>query len=1230
MTWRPWQTDTPVELCSYVQVARTKQLVTLPGPSDRSVTARARAIYDTLAQQNVLYAYELVTSEPGRQVIRSVDEVLQFPRHATCVDLAIVFSAASITAGLHPLIALLDVAGGRHAIVLLWDGSDSYPFDPQSATRTSEEISKLKVRPSLDGEGSFLAIDVSLFAPGYDRSILDRTIEKAVARGAELFGRSTQTTVVDVGNRWNERDELPPGAEWDRQSHPLIPPYDFSNLAEKSPSLLTRPEYPIVPFQGSDHLTFLESVVTAPNPGNSSTRVIVVHGEGGAGKTRLVAELANRLLGEGWVSGFSAGEASFSYLGRITSPLLVAVDYADFTPVDSMVNLLQKLEHSGGAPRCVVLIARSAGEWWENLERTVAKARLSIEPFVLDPVVAKPSLRQTVWEAALGAFAVLQKVERPNVALPRGGWTPLESVFLAWIAVFTTGPLPKTPDELYRSILEHEFAYWNREYRGDIKRVDWDTCAGILTLCAPRSRSEAVALLKQHRGELLGQAIPKIVATFADLWCPEWQKFEEQGQPFQNGLALRPDRLGDTLIRTLIQQRELGIAVLAGLPSEDWNSTEVGTQLRAVLNIARSATDLQADRAQISGFLGAATLANPNLAHALVPLATAGSNVAVDALAQLITDTTFADRIALARTLAFGSPLGHVGLRNIAAVASEIISREPTNDEAERAAQLNNLGIRLSEIGDRAGALIATHEAVNHYKQLATTNPNTFLPDLAMALNNLGARLSETGDRAGALTVTHEAVNHYKQLATTNPNTFLPDLASALNNLGNRLSETGDRAGALTATHEAVNHYKQLATTNPNAFLPDLAGALNNLGARLSATGDRAGALTATHEAVNHYKQLATTNPNTFLPNLASALNNLKRDGLPDGELDSLLPSFADDVLNDWLLAVFLRKALEDEDADARSLLRAAISRLTVDDPNSPHLGSARLAARSAFQISGEAITSPEEQSLPPWAWMNVEDRQSELAQRVSNFEPWSERKTSLADLRSALDDPPRAAQLDVLCHVFPEGNLRSIMTSVSALTDEEFADMISDGDENEANVVLAMDWFSNQSWADSRKFFDSHLEALQSPAFSDHLLSIFDDEENEDNLRISAQRHWGILQIAEQQGAGRAFAVTQDPNHAVDLVNGAIATGDLALIRSALAASPPLVEQPVGKLALAILRLQLEPEIEGETVTKVEESFAKATVTERGAASARLRKLATAQPSWVSSITKLIAAVNS
>jgi hypothetical protein len=656
----------------------------------------------------------------------------------------------------------------------------------------------------------------------------------------------------------------------------------------------------------------------------------------------------------------------------------------------------------------------------------------------------------------------------------------------------------------------------------------------------------------------------------------EWQRSEEHGLPFHNGLALRPDRLGDTLIRTLIQQRELGIAVLAGLPSEDWNSTEVGTQLRAVLNIARSATDLQADRAQISRFLGAATLANPNLTQALVPLATTGSNVAVDALAQLISDTTFADRIALARTVAFGSPLGHVGLRDIAAAASGILSHEATNDEAERAALLNNLGVRLS--------LTATHEAVNHYKQLAATNPNTFLPNLAGALNNLGNRLSETGDRAGALTATHEAVNIRRQLAITNPNTFLPDLASALNNLGNRLSETGDRAGALTATHEAVNHYKQLATTNPN----------------------------------------------TFLPNLAMALNNLMRDGLPDGELDSLLHGFADDILNDWLLAVFLRKALEDEDADARSLLRAAISRLTVHDPNSPHLGSARLAARSAFQISGEAITAPEEQSLPPWAWMNVEDRQSELAQRVSNFEPWSERKTSLADLRSALDDPPRAAQLEVLCHVFPEGNLRSIMTSVSALTDEEFADMISDGDENEANVILAMDWFSTQSWADSRKFFDSHLEALQSPAFSDHLLSIFSDEENEDNFRISAQQHWGILQIAEQQGAGRAFAVAQDPNHAVDLVNGAIAMGDLALIRSALAASPPLVKQPVGKLALAILRLQLEPEIEGETVTKVEESFGKATATERGAASARLRKLATAQPSWVSSITKLIAAVNS
>ncbi len=52
---------------------------------------------------------------------------------------------------------------------------------------------------------------------------------------------------------------------------------------------------------------------------------------------------------------------------------------------------------------------------------------------------------------------------------------------------------------------------------------------------------------------------------------------------------------------------------------------------------------------------------------------------------------------------------------------------------------LNNLSNRLSETGDRAGALAAIQEAVEIYRRLAEANPARFEPDLARSLGAMGA-----------------------------------------------------------------------------------------------------------------------------------------------------------------------------------------------------------------------------------------------------------------------------------------------------------------------------------------------------------------------------------------------------------------------------------------------------------------------------------------------------------
>jgi tetratricopeptide (TPR) repeat protein len=150
--------------------------------------------------------------------------------------------------------------------------------------------------------------------------------------------------------------------------------------------------------------------------------------------------------------------------------------------------------------------------------------------------------------------------------------------------------------------------------------------------------------------------------------------------------------------------------------------------------------------------------------------------------------------------------------RPAAEVAADTVFRLllAQTDEGRRADQADPYLRRyLSAYAVQAGA-----RGVAPLRQLAATNPDAWLPDLARSLNNLGVRLSELGRRQEALAPTEEAVTIYRRLAASNPEAWLPDLAGSLNNLGVRLSRLGRRQEALASTEEAVTIYRGLAASS--------------------------------------------------------------------------------------------------------------------------------------------------------------------------------------------------------------------------------------------------------------------------------------------------------------------------------------------------------------------------------------------------------------------------------
>jgi hypothetical protein len=125
------------------------------------------------------------------------------------------------------------------------------------------------------------------------------------------------------------------------------------------PARLLLPEHGIVRFLGREHA--LEDLAGWCATGRS-LELRVVTGGGGAGKTRLAAELCVRLRGDGWDTGFadasSPGGDSRLELERRT---LVVVDDAD-VEVELVADLLIQLAYQAESPPLrLLLLARYQG-----------------------------------------------------------------------------------------------------------------------------------------------------------------------------------------------------------------------------------------------------------------------------------------------------------------------------------------------------------------------------------------------------------------------------------------------------------------------------------------------------------------------------------------------------------------------------------------------------------------------------------------------------------------------------------------------------------------------------------------------------------------------------------------------------------------------------------------------------------------------------------------------------
>ncbi len=700
----------------------------------------------------------------------------------------------------------------------------------------------------------------------------------------------------------------------------LLEPADLQHVTDRatiprpprSPADLLRPEQAVVSFMGREDLlkdlTHWCQPLTETQPGTASgatagiwawdeslVQARLLTGAGGAGKTRLAAELASRMSGRGWtaIRLTTDTHTPLDVLSQVCRPLLVVVDYAE-TRTPQLHTLLQAVDHDqAAAPVRILALARAAGDWWTRATehpRSQALATATVTP--VPALHHTPHHRATAYRHALNDFsarlrrispstdwaALLPSLTTPAQLPSLTGVefdTPLSVQMAALLALLDTTGTPYQAGSrvtaLEGRLLGHEREYWDatanspeRGLTGQGSGTETRALAVALACLIPASdRDHARTLLAQLPGlaDDSAAAVRGALATWlADLYPTSADSVWGSLQPdriAEYHIGTQTSREPALFTRILIALTELhatqALTVLARTAQHPHHHDSISAILRDAITTAPDV-------------LGPAALTTATRTPHPRPL--------IAALTHL-TRTT--QDITLLYHLSNQLPNSTLALSEWAAILSTaLVEQQDVNDPnlPDLATVLNNQSVRLAGLGRREEALTAVTRAVDIRETLAEQRPDVFLPDLAMSLSNQSVRLAGLGRREEALTAVTRAVDIRETLAEQRPDAFLPDLASALSNQSNHLAGLGRREEALTAITRAVDTYQVLAEQQPDAFLPDLATVLNNQSIRLAGLGRREEALTAVTRAVDIRETLAEQRPDAFLPNLATALNN--------------------------------------------------------------------------------------------------------------------------------------------------------------------------------------------------------------------------------------------------------------------------------------------------------------------------------------------------------------------
>ncbi|MGW3993181.1 AAA family ATPase [Amycolatopsis sp. NPDC004772] len=666
--------------------------------------------------------------------------------------------------------------------------------------------------------------------------------------------------------------------------------------------------------------------------------VLLVHGPGGTGKTRLADEFASIIRARNW-SVLSATQ------GRTrTTPVvleatrgvgkLIIVDYAERWRRTGLLALLSDAGITGPGMCRVLLLARTATSWWGDLRSPLTKLDAVVDTMRLEPLAADTGQRQQLFHAARDSFARIYEID-PAGAVPAGRISDphYESVLkihmsaLAAVDALARHRRPPTdPGHLSEYLLDRERDHWaamseNGRIESSSSRMTRTTF--LATVCGPVHRAEGVRLVRAS-----GLAPDDFTAR---------QVLDDHRAcypPADDGTVLEPlapDWLGEDFVAR-------GLAAGSADPFSDYWLPDMAGQALASAEFAvhrRRVVSAMAETAK--RWAHVRRYLNERLREISGELLSLGGQT-------LLAVAEVADLDLLA-ALEPQLPEKDVEFDSVAARIAQRLTRHRLKtavSPAEQARLRTALGRRLGNASLFQAALDESATAVQLLQELAAGQPRRYEEPLAEALHYHGSHLAGLGRRRAAQEATEQAVLLRRRLCARHPLRYEALLTDSLDNLAIDLSAMGETRKALSAACEAVNLHRGVEQRT-GSHQPRLAASLHNLGKLFGQSTMLAEATAALREAGQLYEQLRAAEPSKYEAELAAVRNDSAFCALDQGAPGRGAEEATSAMQANWVLAGRYPAGFESE--LVTSLLGLA--------NNLSHLGYREYAQRT----SGHAVS---------------------------------------------------------------------------------------------------------------------------------------------------------------------------------------------------------------------------------------------------------------------------------